>query len=200
MCQDISVAECRKRLAELIKQRALRFGEFTLASGQKSHYYLDGKTVTLEANGLYYLARIILSMIADEDVDAVGGMSLGADPITGGVVALAGDEMRPLLGFLVRKEVKDHGTQQRVEGPLPVGARVVMLEDVITTGQSTLQAIKAVERERQAHVVKVIAMVDRLQGARENLQAAGYALEAIFTVEELGVLADGPQQSHSSTL
>jgi orotate phosphoribosyltransferase len=182
-----SLAACRTHLAELIKAHALRFGDFTLASGQKSTYFIDGKMVTLQAEGLYCLSRCILDMIADDDVAAVGGMSIGADPITGGVVTLAGAAGTPLIGFLVRKEQKDHGTRKQIEGPVPDGARVVMLEDVVTTGGSTLQAIAAIEREKQARVVKVIAMVDRLQGARENLEAEGYAFEAIFTIEELGV-------------
>jgi orotate phosphoribosyltransferase len=187
MHHDRPVAACRARLAELIKQHALRFGDFTLASGQKSTYFIDGKLVSLQAEGLYCLSRCILDMLAGVDVDAVGGMSIGADPITGGVVALAGAIGQPLIGFLVRKEQKDHGTRKQVEGPVPDGARVVMLEDVVTTGGSTLQAIAAMEREKKAQIVKVIAMVDRLQGARENLGAAGYELEAIFTIEELGV-------------
>jgi orotate phosphoribosyltransferase len=187
MHHDLSVSECRARLAELIKEHALRFGDFTLASGQKSTYFIDGKMVTLQAEGLYHLSRCILDLLDEVEVDAVGGMSIGADPITGGVVALAGALGQPLLGFLVRKEQKDHGTRKQVEGPVPEGARVVMLEDVVTTGGSTLQAIAAMERERNAQIVKVIAMVDRLQGARENLGAEGYDLEAIFTIEELGV-------------
>jgi len=189
MSEHRSVADCRARLAELIREHALRFGDFTLASGQKSTYFIDGKMVTLQAEGLYCLSRCLLDMIQDDGVAAVGGMSIGADPITGGVVTLAGAEGHPLIGFLVRKEQKDHGTRKQIEGPVPDGARVVMLEDVVTTGGSTLQAIAAVEREKQARVVKVIAMVDRLQGARENLQQAGYEFEAIFTIEELGVKA-----------
>jgi orotate phosphoribosyltransferase len=191
MDHDLPVSECRARLAELIKQHALRFGDFTLASGQKSTYFIDGKLVSLQADGLYYLSRCILDMLQGVDVDAVGGMSIGADPITGGVITLAGAMGRPLTGFLVRKQQKDHGTKKQVEGPVAEGARVVMLEDVVTTGGSTLDAIEAMEREKQAQVVKVIAMVDRLQGARDNLAAAGYPLEAIFTIEELGVRVPG---------
>lgn len=187
MCDTRTVAECRASLAGLIKQHALRFGDFTLASGQKSTYFIDGKMVTLQSEGLFCLSRCILEMIDGQNIQAVGGMSIGADPIIGGVVAMAGDEGMPLLGFLVRKERKDHGTGKQIEGPVPDGARVVMLEDVITTGGSTLQAIEAVEREKQAQVVKVITMVDRLQGARENLAAKGYPLEAIFEITEFGI-------------
>lgn len=187
MCFETPVAECRSRLAELVKEHALRFGDFTLASGQKSTYFIDGKLVTLQAEGAYCLARCILDMIEGVEVDAVGGMSIGADPIAGAVVALAGARKQPLIAFLVRKEQKDHGTRKQVEGPLAEEARVVMLEDVVTTGGSTLQAIEAVEREKQAKVIKVIAMVDRLQGARENLAARGYELQSVFTISELGV-------------
>lgn len=187
MNRDLTTAECRARLAELIKAHALRFGDFTLASGQKSTYFIDGKLVTLQSEGAYCLARCILDMLEGLEVDAVGGMSLGADPIAGAVVALAGEQGRPLIGFLVRKQQKDHGTRKQVEGPLPDGARVVMLEDVVTTGGSTLDAIGAVEREKGVKVVSVIAMVDRLQGARENLATRGYELKSVFEITELGV-------------
>jgi len=183
----VTTQECRERLAELIKSYALRFGDFTLASGQKSTYFIDGKLVTLTSEGAYCLARCILDKIADTDVEALGGMCIGADPITGAVVALAGEQGIPLIGFLVRKEQKDHGTKKQVEGPLPDGAKVIMLEDVVTTGGSTLDAIAAVEREKQAQVIRVIAMVDRLQGAQANLATAGYPLQSIFTIKELGV-------------
>lgn len=186
MQMTADVAACRARLAEIIKEKALRFGEFVLASGQTSSYYIDGRLVTLDPEGAFCLARCILDML-EEDVQAVGGMALGADPITGAVVAAAGALGRPLLGFMVRKEPKGHGTGKQVEGPLPEGARVVMLEDTITTGGSTLKAIEAVEREKQAKVVKIITMVDRQQGAAETLAAAGYKLEPIFRIEELGV-------------
>lgn len=187
MTAAATVAECRARLAELIREHALRFGDFTLASGQKSSYFIDGKLVTLQSEGAYCLARCLLSMLEGREVEAVGGMAIGADPITGAVVALAGAEGKSLSGFLVRKEQKDHGTRKQVEGPLAEGARVVMLEDVVTTGGSTLQAIEAVERERGVTVVGVLAMVDRLQGAKTNLGARGYALEAVFEITELGV-------------
>jgi orotate phosphoribosyltransferase len=176
----------RSRLRELIHDRALKFGDFTLASGQKSTYYIDGKPVSLCGEGANLLAKAILEVL-DPAVEAVGGMTLGADPIAGAVIALAYEQGRELAGFLVRKEPKDHGTGKQVEGPLWEGVRVAMLEDTITVGGSTLRAIEAVEREYQAQVVQVVTMVDRLQGARENLAAQGYALTALFEITEFGI-------------
>jgi orotate phosphoribosyltransferase len=176
----------RDRLRQLIHDRALQFGDFTLASGQKSTYFIDGKQVSLLGAGAHLLAQAILEVL-DPTVEAVGGMAIGADPITGAVIAHAHGQGRELTGFLVRKERKDHGTGKQVEGPLWQGARVAMLEDTITTGGSTLQAIEAVEREYNAHVVQVVAMVDRLQGAQANLAAGGYPLTALFEITEFGV-------------
>lgn len=184
-------AELRVRLRELLLEHALQFGEFTLASGQTSSYYIDGKQITLMGEGLYCLARVILDELEGVDVDAVGGLTIGADPIAAAVSALSVCHGRTMDAFLVRKERKERGTQQRVEGPLSGGARVVILEDVITTGASSLAAIQAVEEERGVEVVQVIAMVDRLQGGREALSAAGYEFTALFTVEDLGVTRGG---------
>jgi len=181
------VAALRRRLRDLIVERALQFGEFKLASGQTSNYYIDGKQITLSGEGLYCLARVMLDQLEGEDLDAVGGMTIGADPMAAAISVLGIYSGMKLDAFLVRKERKERGTQERVEGPLSPGQRVVILEDVITTGGSTLAAIKAVEEERDAEVVRVIAMVDRLQGGRENLAAAGYELTALFTIEDLGV-------------
>ena len=116
-------------------------GDFTLASGKKSDLYFDGRLVTLSAEGLSLLAEAVLEMIAGKNIAAVGGMAIGADPITGGVVATAGARGLKLSGFIVRKEAKTHGTGKQVEGPRPpAGARAVLLEDVVTTGGSSLKA------------------------------------------------------------
>jgi len=178
--------EDRRRLAQLIKDRALRFGEFMLASGQKSSYYIDGKQISLNGESLHLLASQILEHLPPE-VEAIGGMAIGADPIAGAVVTLAAIHGRDLDAFIVRKQLKERGTRRQVEGPLQAGARVAVLEDVITTGGSTLRAIEALQRECDAQVVCVITMVDRLQGARENLAAEGFKLTALFDITELGV-------------
>ncbi|NLO05309.1 MAG: orotate phosphoribosyltransferase [candidate division WS1 bacterium] len=181
------VASLRLRLRDLLVERAIRYGHFVLASGQTSSYYVDKTQITLMGEGLYCLGRIILDQIEGMEVQAVGGMTIGADPIAGAVSALGIAHGQHIDAFIVRKERKERGTQQRVEGPLPQGARVVVLEDVITTGGSAIDAIKAVEEERDAEVVQVLSMVDRLQGGREAIVEAGYDFTALFTVEDLGV-------------
>lgn len=185
------IQQVRSRLADIIREQCLAFGDFTLASGQRSSYFIDGKQATLDSEGLYCLAHLILDEIRDDAIDAVGGMTLGADPIVGGTIAVAGSLGIPLRGFIVRKERKDRGMGDQVAGPLRDGDRVVMLEDTVTTGGMTLKAIEAVERERDVAIVKVIAMVDRLQGARENIESEGFELVSLFTVEELGVRLEG---------
>ena len=181
------VASLRLRLRDLLIDRAIRYGHFVLASGQTSSYYVDKTQITLMGEGLYCLGRIILDQIEGMEVQAVGGMTIGADPLAGAVSALGIAHGQHIDAFIVRKERKERGTQQRVEGPLPQGARVVVLEDVITTGGSAIDAIKAVEEERDAEVVQVLSMVDRLQGGREAIVEAGYDFTALFTVEDLGV-------------
>ncbi len=181
------VADLRIRLRDLLIERAIKHGHFVLASGQTSSYYVDKTQITLMGEGLYCLTRVILDQLEGMDVDAVGGMTVGADPVAGAVAALSVCHGRPLDAFIVRKERNKRGTQQRVEGPLQSGARVVVLEDVIITGGSALAAVRAVEEERGAEVVEVLVMVDRLQGGREAIVEAGYDFAALFTVEDLGV-------------
>ena len=176
----------RAKLLELIGRDAFQAGEFTLASGAKSTYYIDGRLLTLSSDGAHVLARVILDMIADEEIEAVGGMTLGADPIVGAVLAVADAQARALRGFLCRKERKGHGTGRLIEGNLAAGDRVLMVEDVVTSGGSTLRAIDAVE-ELGGKVVRVIAMVDRLAGAAEAFAGRGCRFTPIFTVRDLGV-------------
>lgn len=174
----------RDELIEHIAKNAFKTGEFTLASGRKSNYYINGKLSTLDARGAYLVARTFLAMIADDVPDAVGGLTLGADPIVGAMLSLAGLEDLKLKGLIVRKGAKDHGTKSMVEGPIDGGETVVIVEDVVTTGGSSLKAIKAVE-EMGCKVTRVIAVVDREEGGRENLAAEGYRLESILTAREL---------------
>jgi len=174
----------RDELMARIIQQSLRTGEFVLASGQKSNYYINGKLTTLDARGAYLIARVFTAMIRNDVPDAVGGLTLGADPIVGSMLALAGMEDLSLKGFIVRKASKEHGTKSLIEGPVAEGDRVVIIEDVVTTGGSSIQAIAAV-REMGADVSRVLAIVDREQGGTDNLAEQGCRLEAIFTAQEL---------------
>lgn len=174
----------RDELFKHIVNHSLKKGDFTLASGRKSNYYINGKMSTLDARGAYLTARVFMAMIADDVPDAVGGLTLGADPIVGAMLALAGLEDLRLKGFIVRKATKDHGTKSLVEGPLTKGDQVVIVEDTITTGGSSLQAIAAV-KDMGCEVTRVLVVVDREEGARENLAKEGYRLESIFTASEL---------------
>ena len=174
----------RDELLQHLLAHSFRTGEFTLASGRKSNYYINGKMTTLDARGAYLVGRTFLAMLADDVPDAVGGLTLGADPIVGAMIALAGLEDLPLRGFIVRKEAKGHGTQSLIEGSLKQGERVVIVEDVVTTGGSSMQAIAAV-KAIGCDVRKVLAVVDREEGGREALKGQGYPLEAVFTAREL---------------
>lgn len=177
-------------LLEIVKSRALKFGDFTLVSGQKSTYYLDGKQVTLHAAGARQVAVGLLEMLDGIAFDAIGGMSIGADPMIGSILAVAAEQERDLVGFLVRKEAKGHGTKRYIEGPLQPGARVVIVDDVITTGGSSIKAIERV-REFGADVVQVVAIVDRLQGGAAAFAELGIPFQALMTIEDLGVNQSG---------
>jgi len=184
---DMTAEQCKQRLKELIIEKALRFGDFTLASGEKSNYYMDCRPVTLSSEGAYCLGRCLVEELRDDGVDALGGMVVGAVPIAAATSAVAASLGVKLDAFCVRKEPKDHGTGQQVEGPLAEGARVAMVEDTVTTGGSTLRAIEALKRERNVEIVTVVVMVDRQEGAAEAFAEAGYNFRSLFTVADLGV-------------
>ncbi len=174
----------KRRLLELIKERSLKRGDFILSSGKKSNYYIDGKYITLDPEGAYLVGRIFLNTYMDVDIDAVGGLTLGADPIVGSIVALSFNLSKPLRGFIVRKEEKPHGSRRFIEGPLYEGDRVVIVEDVITTGASSLKAISAAEGEG-AIVKGVFCIVDREEGGRSFLEEKGYRVNAIFKRDDI---------------
>jgi len=174
----------RDELLRLIVDRSLQKGDFTLASGQKSAYYINGKQTTLDGRGAYLVARIFMAMLADDVPDGIGGLTLGADPIIGSMLTLAGMEDLELKGIIVRKEAKGHGTQSLIEGPLAKGDRIVIIEDVVTTGGSSMKAIDAV-RAAGGEVKRVLAVVDREQGGKSSLREADCHLESIFSINEL---------------
>lgn len=180
----------RARLIDLLKRDALRTGTFTLASGRSSHFYVDGRKVTLSAEGAALIGAGVLDQLAGfPDVVAVGGLTMGADPIVGATLAVAGAGAgghESLRGFLVRKEAKGHGTGKLVEGPLDSGTTVVIVDDVATTGGSSLQAVDAVEK-LGCKVAAVIVVLDRLEGAADAFAARGLTFRALTTIRDLGV-------------
>ncbi len=174
----------RQLLLDLFCHLAYKEGDFVLSSGQRSSYYINGKQVTLHPQGALAIGRLLLSQLPT-DTQAVAGLTLGADPMVSAVSVVSAYENRPIPALIIRKEAKGHGTMAYIEGPsLPPGANVVVLEDVVTTGQS---AMKAVERLREAgySVEQVIALVDRQQGGAELYQAAGLKFEAVFSIVEI---------------
>ncbi|MEL6813860.1 MAG: orotate phosphoribosyltransferase [Cyanobacteria bacterium J06598_3] len=174
----------RAALLELMCQVAYKEGDFTLSSGKKSTYYINGKQVTLHAQGALMVSRLLLDMLPAGTV-SVGGLTLGADPMVSAVSIVGAYENQPVTPLIIRKEAKGHGTRAYIEGPeLPEGSLVTILEDVVTTGAS---ALKAVERLRAVgyEVNNILALVDRQQGGRELYDKEGLTFQSIFTIEEL---------------
>ncbi|MCX5711550.1 MAG: orotate phosphoribosyltransferase [Candidatus Omnitrophica bacterium] len=173
------------QLLALLKRDAFKTGNFTLSSGKASKYYLDGRIITLTPEGAYLTAKIILNMIKSRVIDALGGPTMGADPITGAVAALSHIEKIPLKCFIVRKAAKEHGTGRQIEGPeLKSGSKVILVDDVATSGKSLIEAKAALDKVGVV-IESAIVIVDRKEGAKENLAKAGIRLESIFAIEDL---------------
>jgi orotate phosphoribosyltransferase len=183
-----ALQESRKKLKSLIRQLSYREGDFTLASGQKSRFYIDLKPTALHPEGASLLGQIMAQTLIDGDypVDAVGGLTLGADPMATAVSLAAFARGKHWPAFIVRKEPKSHGISKWVEGVenLKPGARVVVLEDVITTGGSSLKAVERL-RESGYDPVLIFGMVDRKQGGPEAAAKAGLKVLSLFTIDEI---------------
>ncbi len=179
-----------EELKQLVRQHALQFGTFTLASGRTASYYLDCRNLTLQPRGANVIAVGILELLQASGPlpDAVGGMAIGADPITAAVITIAGQRDLPIVGFMVRKEPKVHGTGRQVEGPVKPGQEVVIVEDVITSGGSALAAVAAA-RAFGLKVRGVIGIIDRLAGGQEAFAAEGVPLQTLLTVRDFGIEA-----------
>jgi orotate phosphoribosyltransferase len=186
----------RERLAQLLRTKSLVRGDFVLASGQKSDYYLDCRLTTLDPEGALLTGYCVLELLDKMGVKpaAVGGLSMGADPVVSAAIIVSQLEGRPFPGFLVRKEAKDHGRKRQIEGIDSLRAKkVVIVDDVCTTGGSTQEAIDAAEHEG-AEVVAVVSVVDREQGGSERLRA-NYNYRSIFTARELLAANDNPAEA-----
>lgn len=175
-------------LIRLLLERSVKRGDFVLASGRRSSYYVDARLTTMSAEGLDLIGRLGLAAIrgAGWTPTAIGGLTMGTDPVSYAVALASLREPPTLQAFTVRKEAKGHGTRRRIEGNFTPGAAVVVTEDVITSGGSALQAIRAVEEEGGT-VLGILAVVDREEGGRAAIEAAGYPVVALATASSLGL-------------
>jgi orotate phosphoribosyltransferase len=178
----------RLTLLHLLAERAYRLGRFTLASGRTSEHYVNCKPVSLSGSGLALLGALLLEQV-EEGSAAVAGLTLGADPLVSAVAMRAALDGRPLDALIVRKEAKGHGTGAWLEGPLPpAGSRVTVLEDVVTSGGSALRAVEQL-REAGYGVERVVTIVDRQEGGKEAMAAAGLELRSLFLLQEVAAAA-----------
>ncbi len=181
-----ALAGARARLVALLKNRSVQHGDFLLASGRRSPHYVDCRRTTMHAEGLALIGELGLAAMRDADWagDAVGGLTLGADPVAYAIARASSGSSRPIHAFTVRKAVKSHGAGRRIEGCFEPGMPVVIVEDVVTTGASALEAAAAV-REAGGTVSGVLAVVDREEGGREAIEREGYPVRALVTLAEL---------------
>ncbi len=175
-------------LAALLRERSVTFGDFVLASGQRSRYYIDARKTTMSAAGQRLIGRLGLEAIrrAGWTPAAVGGLTMGADPVAYAIARASADAPPEIQAFSVRKTAKEHGTRRRLEGNFAAGDRVVVVEDVITTGGSALQAVEAV-REAGGEVLGILAVVDREEGGRARLEGAGLYVVSMTTTSALAL-------------
>jgi orotate phosphoribosyltransferase len=174
-------------LIEIIIEQAFTYSEepvFKLVSGRMSNYYFNCKAVTLHPEGMYLIGNIVFDLMKDLSVKGIGGLTLGADPLACAVAYTSYLKKDPIEAFVVRKTAKSHGTMQWIEGNITKGDRVVIVDDVITTGKSTIEAITRA-KETGLDIVKVIALIDRQEGGREAIESIGHELVAIITREEV---------------
>lgn len=177
------MSDKKAQLAQLVKDLAVVHGKVTLSSGKEADYYVDLRRATLHHEASPLIGQLLRELTADLEFDAVGGLTLGADPVATAVMHAAG---RPIDAFVVRKEAKKHGMQRRIEGPSIVGKKVLVVEDTTTTGNSPLTAVEAVRAEG-AEVVAVATVVDRATGAADVLREAGLEYRFLLGLDDLGL-------------
>lgn len=174
----------RQRLFAILKKNAFFKEKIILSSGKESDYYLDARRVTLSAEGAYLCAKIILDMVKNDKFDAIGGPTLGADPMVGALGVISFQAGKPVNTFIVRKAPKAHGKQQQIEGPLiPDGGTVILIDDVATTGKAFVESIEVLKK-MGIKVKKCVCIIDRNEGGREAVKAQGSELVSIFKAEE----------------
>jgi orotate phosphoribosyltransferase len=184
----MDIQKMKERLIEIVLERTFKYSEdppFTLVSGRRSNYYFNCKPTTLDPEGMNLIGEILFSKLAKADVTAAGGLTLGADAIANALSVISFQKGRPIKSFIVRKDVKDHGVKNTIEGSVSRGEKVVVLDDVITTGGSTITAIKQA-REAGLIIDRAIVLIDREEeNGRQNIEALGVAVEAVLTRTEI---------------
>ncbi|HPJ96484.1 MAG TPA: orotate phosphoribosyltransferase [Syntrophales bacterium] len=181
------MSDPKLRLIEIVLEKSFQYRDnppFTLASGKQSNYYFNCKPTTLDPEGMNLIGKVLFRMLKDAPITAAGGLTLGADPIANALAVISFQEGKPIKSFTVRKETKDHGTKSKIEGTLQKGERIVVLDDVITTGGSTITAIEAV-REAGLVIDRVVAFIDREEGGRENILKYVDRVDAVLTRTEV---------------
>jgi orotate phosphoribosyltransferase len=190
--KNLMESSAKEQLRSLLLEKSIYHGEFTLASGAKSDFYVDARVTTLDPRGAWLIGEVGWELVKEtasklgKRVDAIGGLTMGADPValSIGIAAQHQDSSTPLQVFTVRKAAKEHGRLKRIEGNFSPGDSVVIVDDVITTGGSTIQAIDAIE-EAGGQIAFVIVLVDREEGGRENIEKCGHKVIPIFTRADL---------------
>lgn len=183
----MSISAMKERLGEIILERSFKYSEnppFTLASGRQSNFYFNCKPTTLDPEGMNLIGAIIFDMVKDSSITAAGGLTLGADPIANALSVISYQKGKPIKSFIVRKDVKDHGTRNAIEGSVKSGDRVLIIDDVITTGGSTITAI---EQALKAGLIVdgVITLIDREEGGRENIEQHIANVRSVLTRTEV---------------
>lgn len=176
----------REQLGRMLREKSLVYGDVLLSSGQKSNYYFDCKLTTLDPDGAYLTGHAFVEAFRQMSLDpsAIGGMTMGADPIVSATIVVSKLEKQPLPGFLIRKEHKEHGKRKRIEGFNVSGQDVVIIDEVCTTGKSIIEAIEAV-KEEDGNVIGIISLLDREEGGSDQLRKQGYNYHSIFTARDL---------------
>jgi len=188
----LSFSEAKARLLEILRKKSVFYGDFTLASGARSNYYIDCRLTTLDSEAAWLVGQVLYTLIKERaeqlgiTVTGVGGLTMGADPIAlaTGMHSFRENPSSPLQAFVVRKAPKSHGQTRLIEGNFKAGDKIVVIDDVVTKGDSTVAAIEAVRREG-GEVVFVVVLVDRQQGGREKIENLGHPVVAVFTKEDL---------------
>jgi orotate phosphoribosyltransferase len=196
--EDETVSDSKLALLQLLKARSVKRGHFTLASGEASDYYIDARLTSVSSEGGRLIGEAIYEETKDIDIGAIGGLAMGAVPLTTAAVIAYSHHGRQMEGFWVRDKAKDHGTQKMLEGQLQRGTRVVIVDDVVTSGASVIKAVEAV-RHLDCEVVLVLALVDRLRGAEDLFRNAGLPYRAVFSIEDFGVQVEGRKPVRSTS-